>query len=185
MPRLKLLVVVLALAAAVLSGCGNKESKVLEGSTEGSYLDVGDLKYQVQISRILNPASREDRSLLIGLPAGQRLGAADQWFAIFMRVQNTTGRPLPMAQRYEIEDTQGNRFHPIAMGRQNVFAYRSGPLAGNEIYPPASTPAAESTIQGSLLLFKIPNADLENRPLELRIRSPLPPGELGEVALDV
>ena len=41
-----------------------------QAETEGIYLDVGDLKYQVQISRELNPADIEDRDYLKGLPAG-------------------------------------------------------------------------------------------------------------------
>jgi hypothetical protein len=174
-----------ALAAVALAGCGNKESKVLEGAGEGSYLDVGELKYQVQISRLLNPRAREDSSFLVDLPAGQTLGSGDQWFAVFMRVQNETKEALPMAQRFQIEDTQGHIFRPVTMGPRNVFSYRPGRLESEQIYPLSNTVASEGTIQGSMLLFKIPNEDLENRPLELTIRSPRPPGEIGETALDV
>jgi hypothetical protein len=174
-----------ALAVAALTGCGNREDKVLEGATEGIYLDVGELKYQVQISRLLNPSSRDDRALLVDLPADQSLGDRDQWFAVFVRVQNETSRPLPMAQRYQIEDTQGNVFRPIRLGPKNVFAFRPVPLAGEQVYPLLNTPAADGTIQGSMLLFKIPNADLENRPLVFQIRSPITPGEVGSVDLDV
>jgi hypothetical protein len=183
-PRL-LSPLVAVLAVAALVGCGNKEKTVTEGSTEGAYLDVGGLKYQVQISRLLNPASREDRSLLVDLPAGESLGQGDQWFAVFVRVQNETGQSLPMAQRYQIEDTQGNVFRPITLGPKNVFAFRATALAGEQVYPLQNTAAAESTTQGSLLLFRIPNADLENRPLEFTIRSPVAPGEIGRVDLDV
>ena len=35
------------------------------------------------------------------------------------------------------------------------------------VLPVADSPAAEGTIQGALVLFKIPATDLENRPLEL------------------
>lgn len=183
-PRPPVLLVA-ALAAAALAGCGAKSDKVTEGTTEGTYLDVGDLKYQVQISRLLNPFSREDRSLLVDVPPSQSLASGQQWFGVFLRVQNTTGGPLPMASRYQIVDTQGNVFRPIPVGPKNVFVFRRGRLGANDVFPLANTPAADSTTQGALLLFRIPNADLENRPLEFQIRSPLPPREIGSVALDV
>ena len=56
-------------------------------TTEGAYVDVGDLKYQVQISRQLNPADVEDRDYLMGLAGATGSSAADEeWFAVFMRV---------------------------------------------------------------------------------------------------
>ena len=75
-----------ALAALALGACGNKEDHVLHAATEGIYLDVGGLKYQVQISRVLNANDREDRDYLVDLPADQQLGSNDNWFAVFMRV---------------------------------------------------------------------------------------------------
>src|SRR5437764_811720 len=61
-----------ASAALALGACGNKVAVVKEGKTEGTYLNVGDLQYQVQISRALNPADVEDRDYLVGLPAAAR-----------------------------------------------------------------------------------------------------------------
>jgi hypothetical protein len=183
-PRPSVLLVA-ALVAVALAGCGNKRSTVTEATTEGPYIDVGDLKYQVQISRLLNPFSREDRSLLLDVPPSQSLASGQQWFGVFLRVQNTTGGPLPMASRYQIVDTQGNVFRPIPVGPRNVFVFRPGSLGGDTVYPLDNTAAADSTTQGALLIFRIPNADLENRPLEFQVRSPRAPGEVGSVALDV
>ena len=59
-----------AAAAARCAGCGNKVEVRTVGETEGIYIDVGDLRYQVQISRIINPHDVEDRRYLQGLPAG-------------------------------------------------------------------------------------------------------------------
>ena len=61
----------IALVAA-LGACGAKEDEITHGETEGAYLDLGELKYQVQISRQLNPADREDEAYLLGLPAEER-----------------------------------------------------------------------------------------------------------------
>jgi hypothetical protein len=179
-----LAVAVLALSAA---GCGNKEEKTLRGDTEGSYLDLGGLKYQVQISRLLNPASIEDRAYLVGLNAGQRrLPAGQQWFGVFMRVENDgEAKNVRAATDFEIVDTQNNKFRPIQLAPQNVFAYRGGTLQPTDVVPPPDSPAGQSTIQGSLLLFKIPVSNFENRPLELDIRSSAAPGQTASVDLDV
>ena len=179
--------ILLALVAATaLAACGNKEDKVLHGATEGIYLDLGELKYQVQISRLLNPSSPEDRAYLVGLDASQRrLPAGQEWFAVFVRVQNEDSKAHPAARAYTITDTQNTKFRPLPLGPDNVFAYRAGNVAGHNLIPVPDSPAAEGTIQGSLLLFKIPTTNLENRPLELSIVSPEGSREVATVDLDV
>ena len=173
-------------AATALVACGNKEDKVLHGATEGIYLDLGELKYQVQISRVLNPSSPEDRSYLVGVdPSQLELPAGQEWFAIFMRVQNETERPLPAARDYTITDTQDTKFRPLPLGRDNVFAYRAGNVGPKSLIPAPDSPPSEGSIQGSLLLFKIPTRNLENRPLELSIASPDTPCEVATVDLDI
>jgi hypothetical protein len=77
MPRRTLTLLLVVLAALAVGACGNKESRTLHGDTEGEYIDVGPMKYQVQISRLLNPTYPEDRGYLIDLPAGETLGASD------------------------------------------------------------------------------------------------------------
>jgi hypothetical protein len=173
-------------AATALAACGNKEDVVLHGATEGIYLDLGELKYQVQISRQLNPSSPEDRAYLVGLDRSQLdLPAGQEWFAVFMRVQNEDDRPHPAARDYTITDTQDTKFRPLPLGPDNVFAYRAGPVGPKSLIPAPDSPASEGSIQGSLLLFKIPTRNLENRPLELSIASPDTPGLRATVDLDV
>ena len=48
-PHRALLLLALATAAFALAGCGNKTETVKSAKTEGIYIDVGDLKYQVQL----------------------------------------------------------------------------------------------------------------------------------------
>ena len=183
--RRSLALLLLAVLSIALAACGTKEDVTTHGATEGTYLDVGPMKYQVQISRLLNPADREDREYLIGLPPGQKLRPDEQWFAIFIRVENTTDKPQIAADRYAITDTQGTVFRPIPMGRDNVFAYRGGQVGGHDLIPLAGTAAAQGTIQGSLLLFKIPVKNFENRPLSLVIQNSRVPGVRATVDLDV
>jgi hypothetical protein len=66
-----------------------------------------------------------------------------------------------------------------------VFAYRAGPVGPKNLIPAPDSPPSEGSIQGSLLLFKIPTRNLENRPLELAIASPDTPGERATVDLDI
>ena len=174
-----------ALAALALGACGNKEERTLHGTTEGIYIDVGDLKYQVQISRLLNPTDREDSGYLVDLPADQQLGPKDNWFAVFMRVENTSDKPQPATNGYSIRDTQGNVYRPIAMGPKNVFVYRPTVLQPQDVLPFADSPAGANTIQGAMLLFKIPVENFQNRPLQLLIPPPNGNGETGSVDLDV
>jgi hypothetical protein len=181
---LVLLAAALALVLA-LGACGVKEEETTRGETEGTYLDLGELKYQVQISRELNPDDREDEAYLVGVPEEEReLAPNETWFAIFMRVQNVTDDPHPAAEEFEIRDTQGEVFEPVELGPENNFAYRPAEVSADQTIPLPDTPAAENTIQGSLVLFKIPYANLENRPLELEIRDPAEADRSASVDLD-
>jgi hypothetical protein len=186
--RLRPITIIAAVAVSLaLGACGNKEAKVSHGSTEGTYLNVGGLYYQVQISRQLNPRDSEDRDYLVGVnPADATLKPDETWFAVFMRVQNASTKTAHQAAtEYVIRDTQGNVFNPMPLGRDNVFAYHAANVAPKGIIPDGDAAAAETPIQGSLLLFKIPYANLENRPLELEIVSPKNAQDTGTVALDV
>jgi hypothetical protein len=175
-----------AVLALSLGACGDKVAKITHGETEASYLDVGGLKYQVQISRALNPRDVEDHGYLIGLgPGDQQLTSQETWFGVFMRVQNPTNQPRPTASDYTITDTEGTVFRPLPLTAVNLFAYRPGTLGPSGITPIPGSAPAEGPIQGSLLLFKIPFANLENRPLELEIRNPQAPQESASVALDI
>src|SRR6478752_7507259 len=96
----------IAVAALAVAGCGNKESITTTAPTEGIYMDLGGMKYQIQMSRYLNPADVEDRSYLAGLPQGVQTTGNEVWFGIWMRVQNEGDKPLTAASDYTITDTQ-------------------------------------------------------------------------------
>lgn len=179
-----LLPALLAVTSLVLGGCGNKEATRTLGETEGVYVTVADLTYQVQISRILNPADVEDQTYLKGLGPEVTPPARDEtWFAVFMRVSNPTRGSLEPTEQFEIVDTQENTFDPLPI--DNPFAYKPEMLQPAEVYPEQNSIAGEGVIQGSMLLFKVKISSLQNRPLELKIQSELtPPGE-AVVDLDV
>jgi hypothetical protein len=177
---LRLSVVAVVLAGALLSGCGNKREINTRGETEGVYLTVAGLKYQVQISRQLNPSATEDRAYLAGLlPADRSLPKDSVWFAVFIRVENDGEHGTHRsAEEFEIEDTVGKAYRPLRLVN-NPFAYRAKALPPHSLIPVVDSVASESTIQGSLLLFKMPLTSLGNRPLELIIRPPGSPPRKG------
>jgi len=180
------IVLLLALAALGAGACGNREEVRTVAETEGPYLDVGHLQYQVQISRQLNPADDEDREFLEGVaPEEAALGRDETWFAIFIRVSNDGEESHPSARDFEIEDTLKQTFEPVPVRTSNPFAYRPEEIPAGGVFPPPDSAAGNHPIAGSLLLFKLPYKTLANRPLEFRIHSPRVPQTEAVVDLDV
>ena len=174
-------------AGSGLAACnGQQDEHVRVAETEGVYVSAGELKYQVQISRVLNPNDVEDQDYLRGLPAGQQtLTNGDDWFGVFIRVFNQSKAQHPSATNFVIRDTTGKEFRPVALDtKANAVAYRPGPLAPKEQLPTANTLGRTNTTQGGLLLFRIPVNSFANRPLELFINDPQG-GPQGRIALDV
>jgi hypothetical protein len=179
------LAVALSLALVpALAACGNKQSKTLKAETEGIYIDLGQLKYQVEISRQINPADIEDREFLRGV--SEQLGPEDVWFAVFVRVQNESDNPQKPASQFDITDTQENEFNPVSIDtKSNDFAYDPVLIPGKGLLPNQDSIAAQNSINGELLLFKMPRSTLDNRPLELKIHNPDDFQQFGTVNLDV
>ena len=189
MLRRPLLVLLAAVLGLGLAGCGNKMDVHTLGETEGIYVDVADLSYQIQLSRILNPNDPEDKAYLDGLPPGTEEPAKDEtWFGVWLRVSNPTREMQKPASSFRITDTQGQEYDPVVFDpRDNPFAYEPAPLQPGALIPDPNSVSGEGDIQGSLLLFKVSLVSLQNRPLEFEIDSPLPPPlqEHGIVDLDV
>jgi hypothetical protein len=179
------LVLLLAALAVVAAGCGTDEDRTF-AETEGIYLNIGGLKYQIQMSRYMNPADVEDQDYFVGLPESTAEPAADEtWFGVWVRVQNVSDETRPSADTWEIHDTQDNIYRPIPVDSEiNPWVYEPGDIPGQTVWPLADSPAGEGPTQGLLLLFKVKTESLQNRPLELRF-SAGPQGEVGVYDLDV
>jgi hypothetical protein len=188
-----LLTVALALLAVLtLAACGDSHTKVTTGTYAGEsgknapYLNVGPLEYQVQLSRQLNPANKEDQGYLQGLtPEQQKLEPGQEWFAVFMQVYNTGEHPAQAATAITISDTQGNVYTPIVPDATNAYAYRAGIVKPKSQIPEPGTTAAEGPTQGALILYKIQVVSLDNRPLEVKIVNPADQTEYASAELDV
>ena len=190
-------VLLLALLALVAAGCGSSPKtgtdSAQEGSavadTEGIYLDINNLKYQIEMSRYMNPQDVEDAEYLKGLPDGTDLdtGGKATWFGVWVRVQNVTSEPHPVADNWEIRDTLGKIYRPVPLDRSvNILTLdTSAVVPPHTVLPLSSTAAGQGPIQGSLLLFKITNDSLQNRPLELRFTNGQQGGGTGVYDLDV
>jgi hypothetical protein len=171
------LLVLLALAASLaLAACGNAEQEnetyqsenAQVAETEGIYVTVDHLKYQVQMSKQLNPALPGDRPYLTGVKS--KLDRDEEWFAVFVLVQNYADHAIQSAGDFEIADTQENTYVPVPIPDENDWAYQPANLQPNETLPGSDDPARERFPNGGMLLFKVKRFSLDNRPLELTIR---------------
>ena len=181
----RLAIVIAALAALTVSGCGNKEETVTVADNEGIYVTVDDLKYQIQLSRILNPASPADIDLLRGLPPGEELAPDEVWYGIFMRVENDGDEPQPTAEAFTITDTQDDVFEPIDVDPEvNDAVYEPTELLPGGLIPEVDTPSYYDPSRGSLILFKVTSSSFSNRPLILGVESPTG-GQNAEIHIDV
>jgi hypothetical protein len=189
MARLVRIVLAVALVAVLAAGCGKSSgtgpSQTAE--TEGLYLDINGLKYQIQMSRYLNPADVEDREYLVGLPEGTEEPPADEiYFGVWVRVENTSeDETLPAANVWEIHDTQENVYRPLPVDEEvNPFVFEPVDVPPKTVIPLASSAAGQGPTQGLLLLFRVTIDSLQNRPLELKFSNRGESGE-GTYALDV
>ncbi|TMK74740.1 MAG: hypothetical protein E6G49_02985 [Actinobacteria bacterium] len=174
-------VVVAAIAAialgVVLSGCDTAPENANQ-VTEGQGIKLGDLLYNVQITRILNPADEEDSAYLVG----QKPPGPDQYYlGVFMRVDNDGDSSAQVATDFKVVDTVGDTFDPIPS--KSLFALKLGATIhpGDQV-PEGETPAANGPIEGAMVLFRIDSSAVQDRPLTLEIPSP---EETGRVQLDI
>jgi hypothetical protein len=182
----RLLLIVLALATLGLSACGDREETITQGESEAEYVTLGDMQYQVQLSRRLNQFNEGDRALLIGVPPAQRLlPREDVWFAVWVKIWNRSDGTQVGANEFEIVDTKGDKYEPIALDASNAFAYRPRPVPSETEYPVADSAAGQSPTSGALLLFRLPERALDFRPLELEFRSATLPDQTSKIRLDV
>src|SRR4051795_9605961 len=158
-----------ALALVVLAGCGKESNKEGETVREGLSTPLGGLRYTVFLTRQLNLKNEEDSGYLPGYkeaPPGKGL------YGVFLEACNTGDKAAIASSHFYIEDTQGNRFQPQALGPKYPFAYRAGTVPPENCEPARGSLAQQGPTSGALLLFQLPLAATENRPLELHIQGP-------------
>jgi hypothetical protein len=171
MSRLLRIALATALVALVATGCGGGTGVVTTAETEGLYLDINGLKYQIEMSRYMNPNDVEDREYLVGLPESSEPPGEDEiYFGVWVRVENVSETETrPAATIWEIHDTQENVYRPLPIDTDvNPFAFEPVDVPPKTVIPLPTSAAGQGPTQGSLLLFKIRNESFQNRPLELK-----------------
>lgn len=186
--RISLLTAAALLAAVTLVACGGEKQPTDHGDSEGAYVQAGPLIYQVQMSRELNARNVEDVEYLQGLPADTpRLAGDEEWFGVWLRVQNATDHVHPTASDFRIVDTTGAEFEPVALPVTNPFSYQPTAVeaaSGQPVKPDPESGAGTGPIQGAMVLFKLDTSVYANRPLELEITPP-GGGDPSSVVLDL
>jgi hypothetical protein len=153
-----------------LTGCNNTREH--KAGREGLPEEIGHVKYNVYITRELNLKDAEDSGYYKGpeAPPGFAL------YGVFLQACNpsdsVSGPHWMASSNFEVEDTAGNKFKPLPLPADNIWAYKAQPLKQKACIPKLGSLAASGPTNGALLIFKLPIATLENRPLDLRITAP-------------
>ena len=168
MPRsmLRLAACLLALAAPLgLVACGSDDEQGIdEPAREGLAIELGGVDYTVFITRELNPKITPDDAYVTDeAPPGESL------YGIFLRACNVSDDQREVATEFTVTDNQGNRFEPEPLPDDNQFAYIPRTLDPEECIPEAGSVAQLGPTAASMVLFKFPLENTENRPLELEI----------------
>src|SRR4051795_3605233 len=85
----------------LLAGCDTAPENANQ-VTEGQGMKLGDLLYNVQITRILNPADQEDEAYLVGQPTP---GPDQYYLAVFMAIDNDGDTSGQVSSDMHIVDT--------------------------------------------------------------------------------
>jgi hypothetical protein len=171
MPRRLLMLLCLAVLAAGAASCGTKDTKqgVDEAAREGLALPLDGIHYNVFITRELNPRITPDKSYV---DPGTEPDATHTLYGVFLQACNRGEESSQTADRFKIVDSQGNEYEPESLPEDNDFAYHAKTLAPNECIPESGSVAQLGPTAGSMLLFRLPLANTEFRPLELEIEGP-------------
>ncbi len=176
-PRLIFLAVAALAGALLLGGCSSDQHS--SSAPEGTPIKLGDLSYNVVITRYLNPNDTEDMDYLRGAPP---LPDNQYYLGVFLQIKNIGDTTHDLPQQLAVTDTEGNRFDSVPL--TNPWALQLGtPVPGGQVVPLADSAAGSGPIGGSLVLFLIDQSATESRPLELEI--PSASGDLGRIQLDL
>lgn len=178
---LLLAAVVIAALAVVVGACGEEQKSHV---VEGEPIELGELEFNVSLTRFLNPNDTEDAEYLEGEPDPS---TGQVYLGVFMTVHNASDDDvtLPTAEQMEVVDTTsdqtGTTYHPTET--ETVFGFPFGEtLGGGEDVPGGDSAAANGPINGAVIIFLVDQGVSENRPLELELSAD---GEDGSIELDI
>jgi hypothetical protein len=174
-----ILAFVLVLTLVGAAGCGGED--IGHEADEGVPIKLGELEFNVQETRFLNPSQADDSEYLQGqqlpTPAGK------SYLGVFLTIHNDGDHAvrLPTDSEVSVTDTTGAAYETLPSDT-DFSAPLGTELAGGADVPAPGTAAASGPVQGALMLFLVDQAVNENRPLKLEIEFE---GEAGEIVLDI
>ena len=180
--RIFLALLLLGLSVAS-SGCfGGKAGADMNPAREGIAVRLDGLDYNVYMTRQLNVADPEDKAYYQGpiddpqCAPDSGINARDRQqkcptnlYGVFVSICNVYGGTHMSAAKWEIEDSQGNKYDPLPNPPTNLFAYRPRSLTERQCIPTKGSIADTSPIGGAVFVFRLPVQATENRPLELQV----------------
>lgn len=167
-------------ASLLLSACGKDEDHGEEPSREGIAIPVGGIDYNVFITRQLNLDIPPDQAYY----DGPEPGPDATLYGVFLQACNNSDRPHRAAREFKVVDNQGTEFEPKELEERNAFAYHPRVLRPKACIPQSGSVAQQGPTAGAMLLFELPLAVTENRPLALEIEGERR-GEKAEIDLDL
>jgi hypothetical protein len=156
------------LAAVPLSGCGEAEGEEALQVVEGQPLHLGELIYNVAITRFMNPDEISDAEYLEGQPPEP---PGESYLAVFLLITNENDdEAFESAASYRVTDASGRTYEPLES--DSPYALEIGAtVEADGTIPVADTTAAAGPTQGAMLLFLVDDDVSSERPLELEIES--------------
>jgi hypothetical protein len=176
-----------AASAIAISACGAGEHATYADNLGPGYVQVGQLNYQVQVSRELNPWDKnEDAWYLTGFsPSQLALPTSELFFGVSLQVFNWTKHPSTPTSDFYITDTVGERFTPMVNANPNPYSYVAASIPSGGRLPNVSSNAFSGWTQGEFIVFKIPYASIVSRPFILHIVNQAQPVRQSQIELDI
>ncbi len=148
-----------------LAACGSQEHEKT-GIVEGEPVALGPLQYNVLFTRPLNPNDIEDREYLVDkkpAPPG------NSYIGVFMQVKNLDeNQPQTVPDSFTIRTTAGKEY--TSLPTRSIYALESGgTVDADGQLPEVDSTAQVGPIQASMVLFRIADESMEQRPVELII----------------
>lgn len=159
-------------AALTLSGCFLKPEEEREGepgidfpAREGLSIPLDGIEYNVFITRELNTAITPDVAYFDGPPPPP--GTA--YYGVFIQACNRSDEPHETVRAFKLLDNRQEEFLPKQLPASNSFAYNQRRLDPGQCIPAEGSVTELGPTAGAMLLFELPTAATENRPVELEI----------------
>ena len=165
-PRALAAIACAAVLATGLAACGDEEPGVDEPAREGLALPLDGVDYNVFITRQLNPEIPADD----GFFQGEEPAPGETLYGVFIQACNNSDEPHETVDSFKVTDSVGTEFEPEEQAEENQFAYAPKELEPKECIPEAGSVAQLGPTAGSMLLFRLPLENTENRPLELEVQ---------------